>query len=649
MLLLVLSSLLVLAAAAFLATRARLGSRAEFLLACTVLWNFLVLVPIHFLGLVHRLTAGWLAVSVFVECAACIAVSFVRVPWREHLTQTRESLRGALLLPFSAVRETWNARSFALIGVIACGGIIAYTIWLSYLLPSDSWDGLWYHELMIGYAMQNHGYASIALPTNVPFPASMIQQANGFPRNCDMTNLWFVIFSGRDLVEVVNSFALCPLMLGTFCLARRVCKENAAALGWSAAIATIPAVSMQLRSTYIDVHVAALYLAALHLCTRPGMRLRDAWLGSISLALLIGAKSMTLASVPVLWLALAVLATRHNWSRKARLSGTLVGGSLVVVAMASVCYVRNWVLFKNPLWPMSYEKKSLGIDFHGLASIDAIIKQQGEFTLAQTYASITAFHPPGGDYADTGAWAYGDGVAFVVVPLGLVGLAVLLVAIVRRLVDRLGKAPPRPDGDTVWNLALVSLVLLLIAAGAPKLWYPRYNVHLAAGLMFLTAWLMRRPRFSDAVSAVVLASNLLFLYRAKPGWGVELKDSLVYAARTAEERDVYSPSPWSITPEVARARDHELVAGTKVAFAADVVFVFVAQLWNEHYTNQLFFVPPASTAEFLAGADRIRAAWVVVGESSSIARDLKQRSGEWQQIGKVSRGYPSLAFRRVHR
>lgn len=665
MFLLVALSVLVFVTSAAVVVRARFSSAAEDLLAVTAVWSALVLTPIHALGLLNKLTAPLLAALVIVTCAVVGGATFRGVDRVEHARAVRASIEAMVRLPWRGVIACWEAKSFALVGLIAALGIIVYTLWLSYLLPSSSWDGLWYHELTVGYAIQNHGYAPIDLPTSVPFPMNMIQVSNGYPRHCEMTSLWFVIFSGRDLVEAPNSFAAIPLILGTYCIARRTSVDRVAPIAWGSAVLLMPAASMQLRSTYLDLHMAAFFMMALHFCTKPRMRVADAWLAMLSLGLLIGTKSTMLASVPVLWAVAAGLVVHHNYKAvKAATIGAVAGGTAIIAAFASVCYVRNLIVWKNPLWPMTWESKLLGIHFKGLAPIDAIINQLGDVSFWQGVRLITALRVPGKDFADTGAWGYGDGVVFVLIPVGLAAMGWLAVSVTRIIlregptisaaVAKEGSEPAGEPSDTgpseeeTLNMVLITAVLGLVAVGAPRLWYPRYNLHLAAGLMLVVHWMSRRARaLSEVIPAIIVVTGLIFLYRASPGWGVSFSEALAYARMPVAERDARAPTDFTISPEVARARDRELTEGTVTVYAVDVVFPFVSQLWNRDYTNKLYWAESRTIHEFLDAADRRSAKWVVAGETGHITKSLRTMPDRWQEIGLASRNEKMVAFRRV--
>ena len=187
-------------AALLATTRLRYGSRAETLLTACLLWNFIILLPIHALGVagvLYRSTLGW---SSFLISSAVIGASFARVDsWEGFLREGWQTAHDVARLPFEALTISFQRRSLVFVGLVAVLSVLSWTAWMAYLAPSDAWDGIWYHETMIGYAIQNHGYATMHLPMN------LTQQANGYPRNCEMTGLWFVIFTDRRLVELPNS------------------------------------------------------------------------------------------------------------------------------------------------------------------------------------------------------------------------------------------------------------------------------------------------------------------------------------------------------------------------------------------------------------------------------------------------------------
>src|SRR5437773_419477 len=95
-------------------------------------------------------------------------------------------------LPRDAFQLAFRARSFALLGLACATMAILVSAWLTYLAPSESWDGFFYHEPIIGLALQNHGFRMVTLP-----PSMVVQPINGYPRLCEAFALWFVVFTDK--------------------------------------------------------------------------------------------------------------------------------------------------------------------------------------------------------------------------------------------------------------------------------------------------------------------------------------------------------------------------------------------------------------------------------------------------------------------
>lgn len=639
---LALLSLLAWVAALSIAVRARLDGRAERLLATSLLWNLVVLVPIHVLGLLGALTAPALAALSVAVSAVVLAITFAGRPWRAHAAEVRAAFVGLARLPLDAVREAFVAKSFVLVGVASMLALVTWTAWVSYLAPSDGWDAIWYHESTIGYALQTKSYAPFA------FPMNLSQQANGFPRSCEMTNLWFVIFTDRKLLEVVNSLMCVPLAAATFLLTRRMHTDRLAALGWASAIVLVPGVALELRTSYVDVHVAAILVGALHFATRPTMRVRDAWLATAALVLLIGSKSMALAWVPLLAVvALALLIHQNARTRARDVALAALGGALAIALAASITYWRNWVHFQSPLWPVGWDSPRLGIHWPGVQRLEDTDLAR---PLASILAGMAAAPVPGKDFADTRVHGYGLAVPFVLLPLGLVAA---VVGMVRFGLDILLQR--HVDGRSITRRwMLLAGLCLAMAYISPALWSARYNVELVVGLMAGTSYLARclargrtaPSRLLEGAVATTIAMNLVSLYwTTPPVGGLTIAESFRYARRPAAERATHPLAEWTITPEVAAARERELGKGAVVVFSDDVTFP--AELWNEHFTNTLVYLPtPRSQSDALAALDQAGAAWVVGKDGGQFIRAARSEPARWELIGTASRGFPTVAFRR---
>ena len=644
-------SLYAFVAATAVAARMRYRSRAETLLAAIILWNALILLPIHLLGVAGSLTAKHLALASIATSSAVLAGSFARVATREHVGDLRRTLFGFLRLPVDALVKTLRARSLAFAGVVAVLAILSWTVWLSYLAPSDAWDGTWYHETMVGYAIQNRGYAPIALPAN------LIQQANGFPRNCEMTNLWFVIFSDRALLEAPQSFMAVALILAMYMIARRFTDDRVTAIGLACALPLIPGAVLQLRSTYIDLHVATLLVAAIHfVVTRERLRARDGWMAGVALALVMGSKAAALAWVPLLGIPFAIRLWAENPRERQAALAAMAGAAAMVAAIAALTYLRNWIHYLNPIWPVAYDNARFRIHWPGVVTLDGI-NAQLQKPFKEMYATMASLPIPGHDYADTRLYGYGIAVPFLLLPLDAVLAPLLAFAGGRWVLRRLVAQPNivhsfgqrSRDTRTLCAIVLAS-IFFAMAYVSPGLWVTRYNIHLVAGLLFLVAWATgyaRAPRLGDGVASVAIITSLASLWWAQPGWGFDIPSALEFANLPPARRATHAAAEWSIDDPVAEARERELGPGAVVAFTDDVVFP--GHLWNEHYSNRLVYVPGELGAQgALDRLEQIHARWFTVGPQSELYATIRAHPERWQEIGRACRTLnPPIAFRRV--
>ncbi len=281
---LVLTGLTALAAldALGIAVRARPAGRAELgVIASAVFFAFLSL-PVLALGYAGWLTPlrlGGVSLTVF---AAAFALLARRAGVRALLVESRRAAAGLARMPLDALREAARARSVVLLGLLGAGGVVLAALVLTVFVPNGAWDGFLYHEPIIGFAIQNHGFAVVPLQLH-----QTAQAINGYPHLCESVGIWFVIFTDKTLIELPNTLAAPAMMLAAYVLVRRF-GDRVTSMGWACVLLLVPQAWTQLCQTYIDVEVAFFALAALAFVTRPAYRLRDAVLATLALVLFAG-------------------------------------------------------------------------------------------------------------------------------------------------------------------------------------------------------------------------------------------------------------------------------------------------------------------------------------------------------------------------
>ncbi|AKT39909.1 hypothetical protein [Chondromyces crocatus] len=636
LLLLALTTLAALAALA-LSLRAEPAGRAETGVLFTATFFALIVTPVFALGYTHALRPIPLAItSLLLSLSTLLATAPDRSAsgLHAHATTLARAALALAGLPFVAIARALRERSFTALGLAVAALAIAFSAWLTYLAPSESWDGFFYHEPIIGFALQHHGFRMVDLP-----PHMVVQAANGYPRACEAFALWFVLFTDRTLIEIGNTAAAPGLMLVTFVLARRYTSDRVSAMGWSAALLLMPAMLTQLRTSLIDVQVTFFLLAAVHHATRPTLRFRDAAACVLCLALLLASKSTGLAWAPPVALVLfGRLFLHHARTRLAPALGLLLASAAFLLGTAALTFARNWTAFGNPLWPVSYENPALHIDWPGLVTLDELSPKLSLRDLIQL-----KYGRPIPGIADALVHDYGHGVPWIVVPLALLALLATLLTALRA---RLTRSPePRTD-----NLLLVIALGAALLVASPSLAIARYNGHLVAiAMVTIAAWAgRRRTRWRLHEGAIAATLTLTLLPWLWTGWffGLDLEPRHLpdLLRSTPEERASMNVATFQMPPDVARAREQELGPGTLVVFTQDLAFPGV--LWNHAMSNRVEHVRYDDVASFLSRLDTLKPTWVVVADGSAARTALNAEAHRWERVGVATKEGSTVAFRR---
>jgi hypothetical protein len=453
-----------------------------------------------------------------------------------------------------------------------------------------------------------------------------------------MMNLWAVIFTDRRLIEAVQSVMGVPLMLAMYALATRHSNDRVAAVGWASAILLMPGSLLELRSTYIDLHVASLFLASLYFCTVPNMRLRDAALAALCLSMLGGSKGMALTWVPILGFAALLRVCWRHLSRRPLGTVLLVVAALFTIfALGGPFYVRNWLVHQNPLWPISF--RSATFDVHWIGNQEAVDmnKPWGQFL-----TDLFSVPKPGADFHDTRIYGYGLGVPFVVLPVAAAGLCVAAALRFRELVTR------KAGSTSAGNVLLVAGLALATAPFSPALWSARYNLHVPAALMLVVCWLSTwfSRRLGEGAVATNVMTALMMMHWAFPGWMVSFEQARELARQPYSQRVTFESAGYATSSKFVAARERELRKGDVVVYPDENYFP--ATFWNERFSNRVIYVPSRLGPEgFLKRADALSAEWAIVAPSTREYAALAQQKSLWQEIADASIRPRAVAFRRL--
>ncbi|MET0595249.1 MAG: hypothetical protein ABW133_21295 [Polyangiaceae bacterium] len=607
-------------AGASVGVRARWDSRAELSVGVFIVWHAIVSFTTLGLGWLNLLYRPTLAISILAVSALTFLGTSLGRPIAEHARETFAALGGLARLPYDAFVLAAGRRSFAALAILVTIPVIAYATWLAYLAPPTGWDGLWYHDTIVGYAIQNHGFRWLELPHTLDY-------VNTFPRVCEMMNLWFVYFTDRRFLDMVGSAMTPALVASVYVLVRRFESSALRALSWSLAFLWVPGVLLQLNSTYIDTHIATIHIAAIAFAMRPKLRLVDGILAGLAFGLLVGTKGHALTWIPFSGsVAFCRLFWQNFRTKKLATVGVGLFGVACILYVAAPTYVRNWIHYKNPIYPVDFASRSLGIHFPGHQRLEDIQRP-----VMQVIGGLYTFHQPGSDFFDIGNHGYGYGIPWVAMPLAALAFA---FAVYKSVFARVAGIPsPRTD-----NLILTSIPVLITGPLSPALWSARYNLHVAAVIIVLAAWATsgRGLRlFGDVPAGACLVVSFIFIYFAiPPAFAIPIEDAKRLATLGPVERASYEwVYHWGLHDfQLHRETDlrpHDVVAYTDS-------YLFPAYLWNERYENEILYLPFTGGPEFMKSLDDAKVKWVMTHAGRTGFGELSA-SPAWEEMGPITR------------
>jgi hypothetical protein len=633
------------AVAAFaLSTRITKDRGAELWLVWFVVASELILLPTHALALLGSLTAGSLATSVTVLCTASLVLLTRNVGLRAWRVELGAASYEAVVRVVRLLRRLVEGGPVSIAAALLFFGCLLWALLLTYLLPSESWDGVWYHDLIVGYTIQNHGYAAIALPRS-GFTA-LVQEANAFPRNSEMLSLWFSIFWNNRLIELPNTLAVLPLGAATYALCVRYGRSAAWAFVWVAALALVPGARLQLRSTYVDVHFAAYLVTAFYFCTHEKLGGRITLVAIGALALTFGTKTNSLFTVPLL-AALAVVFTALAAGPRRALLWSAVGVPFIL-GTGGFMYLLAYKRFGSPLWPFAMHGK-MGLHFDGPIDFSFLVDKDPR-TIVDALTEPPVF---GHNFPDPSWDGFGLAAGFVLLPFAL--LAYLGVVI--RVINGLARAwasrssLAAPDAALVRLVAIAALSAFAFLKGTTQ-GGSRFHLHLlamaAVTIHAFAALYGPRGATSLATAATALATNAMNWYWAKPAWDAPPER---VAALLAMEPLQRLGKGAQLSAELAPLRERELGEGTLVLWCDDDPYPwpFPSLLWNEHFSNRLLYEPAGDGASFLDRAESLNARWVMISSASVVGREIERRRGRWERVGPLRKDSASVVVYRRSR
>ena len=630
-------------AAAFVVADRIAEGRAEFLVVHGVVWTALVIGPMYVCGLCNVLTRAVVApVTILVSLSAVLLTAGGYSAERNK--QLRQRVWSMLRIPLDAMRITLRGNALLAFPLAIA---MAYYVWQlisAYLAPAwGDWDALWYHEPIVAFSIQNHGFDPVPLPL-------VHQLINGYQRFGEVTQTWWGLFAGRRVLDFAQLMFI-PMYLGaTHGLAARFTRDKAIPIAWAAALLLMPGVSRQLRSSMVDVEGGALLLAAIYFVSHPTLTRRRMVLFLFAVTGAVGTKTL---NVPLGGLACAVFAVRVLVQRRELgrwwVGALGLGGGALVLSMLAFTHLRNWMHFKNPLWPVSLTVPSLGIDWPGAMPYTGSIDANMPFADLVEKLLTRPYTAAGGHtwHVDD----YGFGVAWILFPLGAMAcLAAPVAWLAMTAYARLKKRPPSVAAKTAGWAALVALFAIAGYRLSPSVHVPRYMLAPIACACAASCWLLQgrawRRGMHVAVFTVEVSGILMTYWSISPPmpprdriWVYTPKEILDMMRTPYPLREVARKFRAPVNEPVALAREEEIGRGDVVMF--DTNEPWPAMAWNNDLSNKVYWIDDARDAK--TQVDERNAKWVLTRYGSALAGQLV--AAGWTVVGGIENEQFTTAYR----
>jgi hypothetical protein len=242
-----------------------------------------------------------------------------------------------------AARESRGWETGILAAILLYAGIWLGTVVAYY--PPRGVDDLVYHLPPVYQAVQTHRFEILDLTLRTFF---------AFPFDGEMPFLWIALLTGG--VRWVDGAQLAFAVLGIFAvhaIGRAFGLRHRGAFFAAGLFGAMPVVLHQATSNYIDVIVNVWILSAavaLLAYERSGSR-AALFVGGLTAGLVLGSKYQAILFAAAL-AGIACLAALRRGLRGARLLGDLAIFAAPAGAGGLYWYVRNWILYSNPFYPL---------------------------------------------------------------------------------------------------------------------------------------------------------------------------------------------------------------------------------------------------------------------------------------------------------
>lgn len=495
---------------------------------------------------------------------------------------------------------------------------LGWMIFIGYLFPSYTWDALWYHLPIVGYLIQDGAIHEI------PNHSFIHQFINIFPKNIELFFLWNIIFLKSDIITDLSQLPFTIIgMLTVYSIARKLEVPREYSLYSSLLFFFTPIVILQSTTNYVDVAISVLFLLTVNFLVSGGRGIRPGGvnegiqpsrkahllLAGVSAGILLGAKGsgplfiVILSSVIIMQKIGRRFGSlkREGFGFRRGVASFLIFFLAPAVLLGGYWYLKNWLRYDNPVYPMEITFFGKTI-FKGLYS--GIIEPAPEIINRLSYVTRPLY-----------VWT--ERIKYYLYDSRLGGLGPLwfvlfLPAIPLSLISAVTK---RRYGYIAIFAIIVSAFLLY-----PRNWTPRYVIFLVGFGALSYGMLLARSGGAKNMLRVITLVLTVYTFFTSNSPGITPDQVRQFITLPAQERTIARHKPFNIDLQARQEYGHwiwisdHISGGDTLAYTFDPLFL--SPLWNSSYTSRIAYVKGESYGEWLENLKGQRATYVLVRTNS---------------------------------
>ncbi len=508
---------------------------------------------------------------------------------------------------------------------------VSWTIFLGYLFPSYTWDALWYHLPIVGHIIQSGAIQDIAVN-------SFIEQfINIFPKNIELFFLWNTIFLRNDIIVDLSQliFALAGV-LTVYSIAVKLNIREKHAIYSSLLFFFTPIIILQSATNYVDIAITVLFLIAVNFLI-DGVVSEDSgsttgaeslqqrsfrvFLAGLTTGILLGSKgsgplfAAVLSSVVVINEIRKHIGLRKEISLsmpgilKKSLKFYLVFFLLPVLLLGGYWYMKNWVLYGSPVYPMEISVFNVTI-FKGLFNgiiepVPAIINELSSLTRPLYVWS-----------ENTKYYLYDSRLGGLGPTWFILFLPSLVFSFFYSIIKRKNK------------FLAVSIIFIAVFFMYPRNWTPRYVIFMvglgALSFGFVLDYFHRREKVLKIIA--LLLTVYTFIVANSPC--VTPEQIRKFIALPAKERSIGWLAPFNIDIHARQEYGHWIWISRNISIDDTLAYTFEplfhSPLWNTGFSSRIAFINSDAYKEWLEELKLNNVTYVLFRQNSKEDKWIKK-------------------------